>query len=58
MSILRKSSLVKAFQWHPYCNKYAVAFKTDLVKIYASSSTPQVVLRHQKQVNVTCIAWK
>lgn len=52
-----KSSQIKAFQWHPYCNKYAVAFKNDFVKVYSHNNQP-VVLKHQKQVNVTCLAWK
>lgn len=53
----RKSSLIRAFQWHPHCNKYAVVFKNNIVKVYSSNQV-QVILKHQNQVNVTCLAWK
>lgn len=52
-----KSSLIKSLAWHPHSNKLAVAFKNDLVKIY-SPNNQQVVLKHQKQIDVTCLAWK
>jgi aladin len=51
------SSLIRAMQWHPHSDKFAVAFKNDIVKIYSRGSQP-VVLKHPKQVNVTCLAWK
>ncbi|CAF0712794.1 unnamed protein product [Brachionus calyciflorus] len=52
-----KSSLIHAFQWHPHCNKYAVAFKNDIVKVY-SNKQGHAILKHQNQVNITCLAWK
>ncbi len=52
-----QNSLIKALEWHPYSNKFAVAFKNDLVKVYSHSNQP-VVLKHPKQTSVTCLAWK
>lgn len=52
-----QKSLIKVVAWHPYSNKFAVAFKNDLVKVYSHNQQP-VVLKHPKQVSVTCLAWK
>ena len=50
-------SLIRALEWHPHCNKYAIAFKNNIVKVYANNQAP-IILKHQNQVNVTCLAWK
>ena len=55
--VQRKSSVIRALQWHPHIDKYAVAFKNDVVKVF-SKNHPPVILKHPKQIDVTCIAWK
>ena len=49
--------MIRAFQWHPHSNKFAIAFKNDIVKVYAFNHT-EVVLKNPKQIKVTCMAWK
>ena len=49
--------MIRAFQWHPHCMKYAVAYQNDVVNIY-SANQAKIVLKHPKQINVTCLAWK
>lgn len=56
-NFLRKQSAVRSIQWHPNSNKFAVAFKNDVVKVY-SSNHPHVILKHPKQKKITCMAWK
>jgi len=50
-------TLIKVFKWHPTHDKYAIVFTNDAVQIYSHSQVP-VTLKHQKQVEVTCLAWK
>lgn len=51
--------MIKVFKWHPIQNKFALAFKNDLIQIYGhNSATQNATLKHQKQIDVTCLAWK
>ncbi|CAH0389778.1 unnamed protein product [Bemisia tabaci] len=53
-----KTSLIRALAWHPHCTKIAVCSNDDSVRVFYANSSHTPVIKHQRQRNVTCLAWR
>jgi WD40 repeat protein len=49
---------VRCLAWHPHCAKLALALKDDTVQVVTSTSSIKPILKHKKQRQVTCLAWR
>ena len=52
------SAPVKCLAWHPHVAKIAVAMKDDSVQIATLDGNVRPILKHKKQKNITCMAWR
>uniref|UniRef100_A0A672ICA3 Achalasia, adrenocortical insufficiency, alacrimia n=1 Tax=Salarias fasciatus TaxID=181472 RepID=A0A672ICA3_SALFA len=50
--------VVRAFNWHPHTDKFAVALLDDSIKIYNPKSATTPTLKHRLQRSVAAVQWK
>ena len=53
-----KNAQVKSLAWHPHVAKLALAMKDDTVQVVLTSSSIKPLLKHKKQKQVACLAWR
>jgi len=53
-----KTAPVRCVAWHPHVAKVALAMKDDTVQIALTSSNIKPLLKHKKQKQVACMAWR
>ena len=53
-----KNAPVKCLAWHPHVAKLALTMKDDTVQVVLMSSNIKPLLKHKKQKQVACLAWR